>query len=93
MSQLVFDKVVLRSYKPIGTLLLLVGCTVSSHAATYRIEPDNSNIRFAIDHLKTSVTTCGFYNVTGLLRYDPSAKTGDISLVIPTKNLNAIYSD
>ena len=88
MSQLVFDKVVLRYYKRLGTLLLLVGCTVSSQAATYRIEPDHSNVRFAIDHLKTSATTGGFYNVTGILQYDPSAKTGDISLIIPIKSLN-----
>ena len=48
MSQLVFNKVVLRYYKPLGTLLLLAGCTVGSHAATYKIEPDHSNVRFAI---------------------------------------------
>ena len=88
MSQLVFDKVVLHYYKRLGTLLLLAGCTVISHAATYKIEPDHSNVRFAIDHLKTSATTGGFYNVTGILQYDPSAKTGDISLIIPIKSLN-----
>lgn len=88
MSQLVFDKIVLRYYKPLGTLLLLAGCTVGSHAATYKIEPDNSNVRFAIDHLKTSATTGGFYNVTGILQYDPSVRTGDISLIIPIKSLN-----
>ena len=88
MSQLVFDKVLLHYYKPLGTLLLLVGFTISSFAATYKIEPDTSNVRFAIDHLKTSATTGGFYNVTGILQYDPSAKTGDISLIIPIKSLN-----
>ena len=88
MSQLVFDKAVLRYCQPLGTLLLLTGFTVSSFAATYKIEPDNSNVRFAIDHLKTSATTGGFYNVTGILQYDPSAKTGDISLIIPIKSLN-----
>ena len=88
MSQLVFDKVVLRYYKRLGILLLLAGCTVISYAATYKIEPDHSNVRFAIDHLKTSATTGGFYNVTGILQYDPSAKTGDISLIIPIKSLN-----
>lgn len=86
MSQLVFDKVVLRYYKRLGTLLLLAGCTVGSHAATYKIEPDHSNVRFAIDHLKTSATTGGFYNLTGILQYDRSAKTGDISLIIPIKS-------
>ena len=61
MSQLVFDKVVLHYYKRLGALLLLAGCTVISHAATYKIEPDQSNVRFAIDHLKTSATTGGFF--------------------------------
>lgn len=88
MSQLVFDKVLLHYCKPLATLLLLVGFTVSSFAATYKIEPDTSNVRFAIDHLKTSAATGGFYNVTGILQYDPSAKTGDISLIIPIKSLN-----
>ncbi|KAA0914516.1 YceI family protein [Psychrobacter sp. ANT_WB68] len=87
MSQFLFDLAVLRYCTPLGTLLFLIGFTVSSHAATYKIEPDTSNVRFAIDHLKTSATTGGFYNVTGILQYDPSAKTGDISLIIPIKSL------
>ena len=87
MSQFLFDLAVLRYCQPLVTLLLLIGFTVSSHAATYKIEPDTSNVRFAIDHLKTSATTGGFYNVTGILQYDPSAKTGDISLIIPIKSL------
>ena len=88
MRQLVFDKVLLYSCKPLGTLLLLAGFTVSSFAATYKIEPDTSNVRFALNHFKTSAATGGFYNVTGILQYDPSAKTGDISLIIPIKSLN-----
>ncbi|MDE4453927.1 YceI family protein [Psychrobacter sp. DAB_AL62B] len=88
MSQFLFDPAVLRYCQLLGTLLLLASCMASSHAATYKIEPDHSNVRFAIDHLKTSATTGGFYNVTGLLQYDPSAKTGDISLIIPIKSLN-----
>ncbi|TXD98470.1 polyisoprenoid-binding protein [Psychrobacter frigidicola] len=88
MSQILYDKALVQYGKPIGTLLLMVGCIGSSHAATYKIEPNNSNVRFAIDHFKTSATTGGFYNVIGLLRYDPRAKTGDISLVIPINSLN-----
>ena len=88
MSQFLFDPAVSRYCQPLGVLLLLANCMASSHAATYKIEPDNSNVRFAIDHFKTSATTGGFYNVTGILQYDPSAKTGDISLIIPIKSLN-----
>lgn len=45
-------------------------------------------MRFAIDNLKTSVTTGGFYNVKGQLQYDPSLKIGSIFLIIPIKSLD-----
>ena len=93
MSQISFDRALLhqallRYGQALGALLLMVGCIGNSHAATYKIEPSNSNVRFAIDHIKTSATTGGFYNVTGLLQDNPSAKTGDISLVIPISSLD-----
>lgn len=88
MRQLLSDQIVSDYCKSLGTLLLLMGCMVSSRAATYNIEPINSNVRFAINHFKTSATTGGFYNVTGQLQYDPNAKTGNISLIIPIKTLN-----
>ena len=88
MSQILFDRALLRYGHALGTLLLTVGCIGNSHAATYKIEPSNSNVRFAINHVKTSATTGGFYNVTGLLDYNPTTKTGDISLVIPISSLD-----
>ncbi|WP_350562121.1 YceI family protein [Psychrobacter sp. CAL346-MNA-CIBAN-0220] len=92
MSHLLFDQIVGHYRKPLGVLLLLAGVVIgsgaSSHAATYLLEPNNTNVRFAIDHFNTSTNTGGFYNVTGQLDYDPRAKTGSISLVIPINSLN-----
>lgn len=59
----------------------------NSHAATYHIDPSHTNVCFAIDHFKTSTNTGGFYNLTGQLEYDPAAKIGNISLVIPLNTL------
>lgn len=69
-------------------LLLLLTASIASHAANYVIDTSNTNVRFAIDNLKSAATTGGFYNVQGQLKYDPYAKTGNISLVIPIKSLD-----
>ncbi|MBP2280587.1 polyisoprenoid-binding protein YceI [Psychrobacter sp. PL19] len=88
MPPLSSDQVLFDWRKSLGALLLIVGCVGSSHAATYNIEPTHTNARFAIDHFKTSTNTGGFYNITGQLQYDPKAKTGNVSLVIPINSLN-----
>lgn len=74
--------------KSLSALLLLATCIGSSHAATYLLQPNNSNVRFEIDHFNTSTNSGGFYNLTGQLDYDPRAKTGSVSLVIPINSLN-----
>lgn len=74
--------------KLLAALLLICSAVGSSHAATYHIDPTHTNVRFAIDHFKTSTNMGGFYNVTGQLQYDPSARTGDIALVIPINSIN-----
>ncbi|WLP94459.1 YceI family protein [Psychrobacter sp. M13] len=74
--------------KPLLSIALLAGLIGSTHATTYLIVPDNSNARFEIDHFNTSTNTGGFYNITGQLQYDPDAKIGNISVVIPVNSLN-----
>ncbi|WP_201558065.1 YceI family protein [Psychrobacter sp. 72-O-c] len=88
MSRLLFDRVLSPYRKLIRAILLMVACIGSSHAANYNIDPTHTNVRFALDHFKTFTNTGGFYNVTGQLQYDPSAKTGSISLVIPINSLS-----
>lgn len=88
MNVLSLDQDYFNWRKSLGTLLLIVGCIGSSYADNYNIDPTHTNVRFAIDHFKTSTNTGGFYNVTGKLQYNPSAKTGHISLVIPINSLN-----
>ena len=61
-------------YKGLSLLLVIVSSTATSYAASYVINSTQTNVRFAIDNLKTSVTTGGFYNVEGQLQYDPSSK-------------------
>ncbi|PNK60724.1 YceI family protein [Psychrobacter sp. FDAARGOS_221] len=65
----------------------------SAHAATYDIDPTHANVRFAIDHFGTSTNTGGFYNLTGKIDYDPKAKTGHVSIVIPLDTINTGNSE
>ena len=77
-----------RVYTLVMMPLLLVSVTNSSHAASYAINPASTHIRFAIERLNTSATTGGFYDIKGQLQYEPSLRTGDISLIIPIASLN-----
>ncbi|MBI0427091.1 YceI family protein [Psychrobacter sp. NG27] len=88
MNQLSLSTVILFSQNTIMALCISLLGIASSQAVTYDIDPTHTNVRFAIDHFNTSTNTGGFYNVTGQLDYDPAAKTGDISLVIPLNSLN-----
>ena len=87
MSRLLL-KMITKYEKPLIGILLLTGFMASTQAATYLLEPNNSNVRFEIDHFKTSTNSGGFYNLTGQLDYNKTAKTGNISLVIPINSLN-----
>lgn len=94
MSYLFSNHPICSYPKPLTVLLLLMTATVASivssqsNAASYFLEPNNSNVRFEIDHFNTSTNSGGFYNLTGQLDYDKSAKTGNIALVIPINSLN-----
>ncbi|HSP85947.1 MAG TPA: YceI family protein [Psychrobacter sp.] len=88
MNQTTLSTVMLSSRKPLLALIIGILSIASSHALTYDIDPTHTNVRFAIDHFNTSTNTGGFYNLTGQLDYDPAAKTGNISLVIPLNSLN-----
>lgn len=88
MSQSLFTNTVSVYRKPLMALLLNMLALASSQAATYNIDPTHTNVRFAVDHFNTSTNTGGFYNLTGQLDYDPIAKTGYISLLIPLNGLS-----
>lgn len=88
MSQLSFSKIISSYRKPLMALLVMAGGITSSYAATYHIDPTHANVRFVIDHFNTSTNTGGFYNITGQIEYEPKAKTGDVSLVIPINSIN-----
>lgn len=88
MSRFSLLPVILSYRNPLAALLLLSLSIASSQAAIYNIDPTHANVRFSIDHFGTSTNTGGFYNLTGQLEYDPEAKAGNISLVIPLNSLN-----
>ncbi|WP_201556978.1 YceI family protein [Psychrobacter sp. 72-O-c] len=88
MVGLSVNHVITLSHKLLVMLLLMTSSISSSYAANYVIDSARTSVRFAIDNFKNSGTTGGFYNVKGQLQYDPSAKTGNISLIIPIKYLD-----
>ena len=86
-------KTVRLAQQALGLLCLLPGLSSLSHAATYNIDPAHANVRFAIDHFKTSTNTGGFYNLTGQMQYDANDKTGHIAIDIPMQSLNTGNKD
>lgn len=61
--------------------------TKAVKGANYSLDPNHSNVRFAIDHFGTTTNHGGFYGVTGDLAYNPTKKTGAIDVIIPINNL------
>lgn len=91
MLTLALNPTIAAYRQPLALLFLLsiaLLLTVSSHANSYLIVPDNSNVRFEIDHFNTSTNSGGFYNLTGQVEYDPSAKIGAVTMVIPINSIN-----
>ncbi len=88
MNRLLFNQVVSYPRSPLIVVLLMVNCAASSYAANYVIDPARTNVRFTIDYFKNATNTGGVYNVIGQLQYDPRAKIGNISLVIPISSLS-----
>lgn len=88
MRRFSLSPLILSYRKPLAALLLLALGITSSQATTYNIDPTHANARFSIDHFGTSTNTGGFYNLTGQVEYDPEAKLGNISLVIPLNSIN-----
>lgn len=73
--------------------ILLSGLVLSifanaSFAHEYKLDPMHSNARFNIDHFGTSTNHGGFYNVEGLVEFNPEKQTGSVEIVIPTATLN-----
>ncbi len=59
-----------------------------SHAATYKLDPHHTAVRFSVDHFGTSTNAGGFYNLDGTLEYAPERQQGFIGLTIPIANLS-----
>lgn len=87
MVGLGINRLIVNAYKPFAGCLLALSSIVNSHAASYIINPTNTNIRFSLERFKTAASTGGFYNVKGKLQYDPSSQSGNISLMIPIGSL------
>lgn len=71
-----------------ATLAGLATLSVSANAATYEIDPHHTHARFAVDHFGTSTNAGGFYNLTGVVEYEPEAKKGFVGITIPMGSLS-----
>lgn len=58
-------------------------------AAEYQLDPNHTNVRFAIKHFDTSTNRAGIYNLQGKMQFDREAKTSSIDLAIPLKGLSS----
>lgn len=58
-----------------------------AHSATYEIDPEHTNARFAIDHFATSTNVGGFYGLAGEVEFNRDAKSDKIDITIPVNNL------
>jgi len=88
MSQAFLSTALLSCQKLLWSSFISTVAITSSYATTYHIDSTRTNVRFAIDPFNTSTNTGGFYNLSGQLDYDPTAKTGNIALSIPLNTLN-----
>lgn len=66
---------------------ILAFSTMSAVAASYKIDENHANARFAIDHFGTTTNTGGFYMLSGNVEFDPAAKTGFVGVTIPMGTL------
>ncbi|WP_019673609.1 YceI family protein [Psychrobacter lutiphocae] len=70
------------------TVALLTGLSVVASAATYEIDPHHAHVRFSVDHFGTSTNAGGFYNLSGVVEYEPEAQKGFVGITIPMGSLS-----
>lgn len=73
-------------------LITLVGSAFAS-AATYKLDPHHSNVRFQIDHFGTSTNSAGIYGLEGKVELDTPNKKGRVEVTIPLANINSGSKD
>lgn len=62
--------------------------SITSHAATYELDPKHTAVRFTVDHFGTSTNAGGFYNLSGMLEYAPKEQKGFVGITIPMGSLD-----
>ena len=88
MSHAFLSKALLSYRKFLLSLSPSIVGIVSSYATPYYIDSTHTNVRFTTDPLNTSTNTDGFYNLSGQLDYEPTAKKSNIALSIPLNTLS-----
>lgn len=73
--------------KKTAAALILSLLATGAGAASYKIDEDHTNARFAIDHFATSTNVGGFYGLSGTVEFDPAKRTGAIDLTIPVNKI------
>lgn len=70
-------------------LATAIGLTsLGAQAAIYDIDPTHGAARFTVNHMGTSTNAGGFYNLTGVINYDPRNKQGSVDVSIPISSLS-----
>lgn len=72
--------------------LLLALLAPVAHAAEYEIDPTHTYASFEIDHLGFSTQRGQFRTTSGIIEFDPEAKTGRIDIRIDAASLDTGYS-
>lgn len=79
--------------KPITACLLAaalaLGTAAQAEPASYKIDPHHTYATFAIDHFGASVNRARFDDVSGSVRFDKAARTGQIDVTI---QVASVYS-
>ena len=61
---------------------------MSSYAAEWKIDPNHTNARFAVDHFGTSTNMGAFTELEGVVTFDEAQKTGFVGITIPVNKLS-----
>ena len=66
--------------------------TVNAQAETYTIDPAHTNVNFSIDHMGVTTNRGNFTELSGVVDYNPQAKTGFVGITIPVATLQTNFS-
>lgn len=76
-------------------LLAIVATSLTSvavQADVYTIDPSHTNVNFSIDHMGATTNRGSFTELSGVVDYNPAAKTGFVGVTIPMATLQTNFT-